>query len=86
LGVKVDFLGDLSINKITVYEFLIRDPNSGEFVLAPCKATREAIQILRGEVMENTADRVAESQLDENGFVSSLQLQRVSGTTPQSHP
>ena len=76
----------MPIYKITVYEFFIRDPHSGEYVRAPCKATREAIQILRGKVIEGTAERVAEAQLDENGVVSASQVQRPSGTISQSRP
>jgi len=84
--VRKTALKGLSINKVTVYEFLFRDPKNGEFVLAPWKATREAIELLHGRIIEVTAESVAKSRLDENGIMSETQVHRPSGATPQSHP
>jgi len=58
------------IKEATVFEFLIRDQSSGNFVIAPRKATLEAIQLIGGRLLPRSAEIVDESRLDENGFLT----------------
>lgn len=56
---------------VTVYKFRVPDPITVEMRVAPRKATLEAIRVCRGVPIKSSAEEVAESRLDGNGFVIS---------------
>jgi hypothetical protein len=55
---------------VTVYAFQIADKDLNSNVIAPRKATREAIEQLRCTPIMDTAEEVEPSRLDGNGFVA----------------
>jgi hypothetical protein len=57
------------MRKVAVFAFLIRDKDNGRFVIAPCRATQEAIELIGGKLLPSSAESVDESQLDDNGYV-----------------
>ena len=70
LSTTFAWVRESAVARFTVYEFLIRDQNSGELVRAPRKATREAIKLIGGRPLLSSAERVDESRLDGNGFLA----------------
>lgn len=54
---------------VTVYSFLVPDIREGTHVPAKGKATRELIEGLHGVVVEQTAEVIDESLLNETGPV-----------------
>ena len=57
---------------VTVYSFKRWDQEASEMKAAPRKATREAILICDGVLIEDTAEDVDEARLDGNGFLRDL--------------
>ncbi len=63
-------------NEQTIYSFTVYDMSKDKYVLAPRKATREAIELARGNVLEGSAENVDPLQLDGNGFLFSDRSQQ----------
>lgn len=55
------------MQKVTVYYFMKYDPEKGKNVRSSLPATRKAIALFAGEVLEETAREVDVSCLDGNG-------------------
>jgi hypothetical protein len=56
------------VGTVTVYSFKHLDEHHNKDVIAPRKATREAIKRAQGIVIEESAQVVDESELDGSGF------------------
>ena len=54
--------------RVTVYHFTKYDITAGEVVLSQRPATLETIVSCEGKLLEETAQQVDVSELDENGF------------------
>jgi len=52
---------------ITVYNFRVPDIREGNLVLAKGKCTREMVKSLHGEVIEDTAETIDDSLLNDTG-------------------
>ncbi len=50
--------------KVTVYKVQVYNITTDQFVLSRRMATREGAKIMRGEVIENTAVEIDETQLE----------------------
>jgi hypothetical protein len=55
------------MSMVTVYSFLLYDPQQDVFVRARGKCIREKIELIGGHIIEDTAQNVDETLLNENG-------------------
>jgi hypothetical protein len=55
------------MNKVKVYKFRKYDASRDKHTLAPRMATRQFIEMARGEIIANTEREIDGSLIDENG-------------------
>jgi len=53
----------------TIYRFKKYNINTDENKIRPLRATREAIENLQGEIIEESAEEIDSGLLDDNGFL-----------------
>ena len=54
---------------VTVYRYKSYDVSTDKNNVRPLRATRAAIEEIRGEIIEDSAEEIESSLLDGNGFV-----------------
>ena len=60
---------------VTIYRFRKYDVTTDENKVRPLRATREAIENLKGEIIEESAEEIDSSLLDGNGFLRDAMIE-----------